>query len=128
MIEYIKQNWRKMLPFALVGGVFNLIELGGSYYLIEKQEVKLWIAYTICFVIATIVAYILNTFFTFKSKFDLRNFLIYFSVYMGAMVIGQTVMFILKQFTEFRDSIYPFLAAPTVYIWNFFMTNKFLKR
>lgn len=128
MLEYIKNNWRKMLPFALVGGIFNFIELGGSYYLIEKEHMTLWIAYTICFVTATIVAYILNTFFTFKSKFDLRNFLIYFSIYMGAMLIGQSFMYFLKLFTEWRDSVYPFLAAPTVYIWNFFMTNKYLKR
>jgi len=127
-LEYLKTNWRKMIPFALVGGIFNLIELGGTFYFVKYMEFPLRLTYAICFIVATIVAYTLNSFFTFNSKFNFVNFIKYFSIYMVAMLIGQIVILIFQSFTEFPDEIYPFIAAPFVYIWNFTMTNRFLER
>ena len=117
-----------MVPFALVGGVFNVIELGLTWYLVEYQNAPLQLTYTFCFIVATLVAYTLNTFFTFRSKFTFINFTMYFSIYMGALLIGKIVMAILQQNLEFSDGIYPFLAAPFVYLWNFFLTNRYLER
>lgn len=117
-----------MLPFAIVGGVFNLIEIGGSSSVVYYFNTPLQETYSIFFIIATCVAYILNTLFTFKSKFNLLNFAKYFSIYMGAMFIGKIAINILQYHTDFGNWVYPFLAAPFVYVWNFFLANKYLDR
>lgn len=117
-----------MLPFALVGGVFNLIELGGTWFTVKYLDFPLQLTYTVLFIIATLVAYTLNTFITFKSKFDFLNFTMYFCIYMGALLIGKIVMSFLENYTNIPPQVLPFIAAPFVYIWNFFLTNKYLIR
>lgn len=117
-----------MIPFALVGGIFNLIELGGTWFLVKYHDFPIQLTYTACFIIATLVAYTLNTFITFRSRFNLLNFLMYFSIYMGALLIGKIVIGILENNTGIGHELLPFIAAPFVYIWNFFLTNKYLQR
>jgi len=117
-----------MIPFAAVGGVFNIIEIGGSSSFVYFFETPLQITYSVFFVIATLVAYMLNSIFTFKSKINFVNFAMYFTIYMGAMMIGKIAINILQFYTEYSDWIYPILAAPFVYIWNFFLANRYLQR
>ncbi len=117
-----------MIPFALVGGVFNLIELYGPYYIVTNFDWSSGVAYTLCFFLATSVAFVLNTFITFKSKFNVWNALRYYAIYAGAYLIGITIITLLKKFTSIEEQYLHFFPAPTVYIWNFFMTNRFLKK
>lgn len=128
--DYIRKNWRKMIPFALIGTIFNTIELGGTTLLNKVYDFPQKPSYAFCFVIATIVAYTLNTFITFKSKFDFYNFIQYFAIYVGAMLIGLNVINILEVVLDWGHEhwSYPFIAAPFVYIWNYTLTNKYLKR
>ena len=131
VIKYFRNNWRKMIPFALVGFLFNVIELGGTTYFTEVQQTPQKATYAICFIVATIVAYTLNTFITFKSKFTFHNFFRYFGIYIGAMLVGLNMIVVYEHvfhLSDQKDWLYPFMAAPFVYIWNFFLTNKFLKR
>ena len=123
-----------MIPFALVGGVFNIIEFGGSYFLIEKGDLSISLGYAIAYVVATIVAFVLNTFFTFKSKFTWTNLIIYITVYIIAMGIGQLVILFLtkgisiQDYIQIKDGWLPLFTLPFVYAWNFTMTNRFLKK
>jgi len=117
-----------MIPFALVGGIFNLIELGGPYLIVKNFDWNSQLAYTLCFFLATGVAFTLNSFFTFKSEFSIFNALRYFLIYAGAWCIGILIISALGHFTDIPERFLHFFPAPTVYIWNFFMTNRFLKR
>lgn len=123
-----------MIPFALVGGVFNIIEFGGSFFLIEKVDLSISLGYALAYIVATIVAFTLNTFFTFKSKFTWTNLFIYISVYIIAMGIGQLVILFLtkgihiQDFIQIKDGWLPLFTLPFVYAWNFTMTNRFLKK
>ena len=105
MIKYLKENWRKMIPFALVGGVFNVIEFGGSFFLIENIGLKVSDGYAIAYVIATVVAFILNTFFTFKSKFTWANLFRYITIYIFAMGLGQLVILFITKGIHIQDYI-----------------------
>jgi len=117
-----------MIPFALVGGVFNIIELGGPYYIVRSFEWNPQLAYSLCFFLATSVAFTLNTFITFKSKFSLANAGRYYLIYAGAWVIGIIIITSLRNLTSISPEYLHFFPAPTVYIWNFFMSNRFLKK
>lgn len=131
VLNYFRNNWKKMIPFALIGFIFNVIELGGTTYFTEVQNTPQKPTYALCFIAATIVAYTLNTFITFKSKFTFHNFIRYFSIYIGAMLVGLNMIVVYETFIQLGeklDWLYPFMAVPFVYIWNFFLTNKFLKR
>lgn len=117
-----------MIPFAMIGGIFNIIELGGPYFIVKNLDWNPQVAYTICFFIATSVAFTLNTFFTFRSKFSLANALRYYLIYAGAWLIGITIITLLRYFTDISEEYLHFFPAPTVYIWNFFMANRFLQK
>jgi putative flippase GtrA len=123
-----------MIPFAIVGGIFNFIEFGGSYFLIEKGNLSVSLGYALAYIVATIVAFVLNTFFTFKSKFTWTNLFRYVTIYIIAMGIGQLVILFMTKVIDIqsimtiRDGWLPLFTLPFVYLWNFSMTNRFLKK
>jgi len=117
---------KKVLSFSLVGALMTVITLAISVYFLKVQKTPLIPTYIIVYGSSIAVSYLLNSYFTFRSKVKKSRLLIYFFIYLSAMCIGILLLSIYSRIFNFENWIYPFMVIPVTMSYNFILSNKYL--
>ena len=117
----------KFLKFASIAILYASANLSANYVLLKYYHTPLIPTYVVIYLITVLVAYVLNSHFTFKSKLSLRKAGLYYLTYMSSMLIGVILLSIYRRVLPFENEILPFFVFPFTMLWNFFNANRFLK-
>ena len=115
------------MSFSLIGIFMTLTTLSISVYLLKVKQTPLIPTYVTVYGISIFVSYLLNSYFTFKSKVKMDRTLIYFAVYLSSMALGVVLLTIYKSTLPFENWVFPFFVLPFTVSNNFYWSNKYLK-
>lgn len=117
---------KKVLSFSLVGALMTISTLAISVYFLKVQRTPLIPTYITVYGTSILISYLLNSYFTFKSKVKTGRLLIYFSIYLSAMCLGILLLSVYTRIFDFENWIYPFMVIPFTMSYNFILSNKYL--
>jgi putative flippase GtrA len=107
----ILTDMRTLLRFALIGLVAVSTDFLSFQFLIKVAEVNATFSKTISFVLGALLAYYLNTQFTFKNSFQFRNFYRYALISLFSLFINLLIFQIFFRITHFSEISWVFATA-----------------
>lgn len=125
----IKKTIKNRIPvfsrYATVGAIATLTDLGFLYVFVDLAQLDVLIAATFSFLIANIISFVLNKFWTFKSKS--RNYrklyIKFFTVSLVGLALTVVFMHLLANIFEIWHMLAKIITSLVVVIWNF-LANK----
>ncbi len=124
--KIVKTN-TQFLKYAFGGAVAFVVDMGLLYVLTDIAGLwYLWSA-TFSFVVAAIVNYLFQRFWTFKSQERrvARQFLIFLSLQIVGLFINNSMMYLTVEYLGIWYLVAKAFAALVVLIWNFWSSKKF---
>jgi putative flippase GtrA len=79
---------KKFTGFAIVGVLATFLSWTLYYIFNDKLQFNYIASYILAYIIPLILSFTLNSIFVFKSKKNIRNVLVFFSIYLSSMVMG----------------------------------------
>ena len=113
--------------FSGVGVITTLISLGAIYVFLELFQTPLILTYAIIYFLTILLSYFLNSLLVFKSPLAMKKGIKYFLIYLGGMLIGIVVLWLLKKTLSYDPYILAYLVLPVTMMWNFFFSFKLFK-
>lgn len=108
--------------FSGVGVVTTLISLGAIYVFLEILQTPLILTYAIIYFLTILLSYFLNSLLVFKSPLAMKKGIKYFLIYLGGMLIGIVVLWLLKKTLSYDPYILAYLVLPVTMMWNFILS------
>lgn len=119
--------YKRFIGFSLVGVFNTFFSISLTYLLINILEFGLIPSYIIVFSVTVFLSYLINIYFVFKKKFDLKKLIGFYSAYLSGMLLGILLLFLIKYFfPESDDFLNTILITPFTMTWNFFFVSNVL--
>jgi putative flippase GtrA len=111
----------------LVTGLINTI---GTYliYLLMLKFLNHSLSYTVAYVSGIVIAYILNSFYTFKVKFSFKKMLLYPIVYLIQYLVNLLILNILILKFSISAGLAPVIVIVVSIPLTFFLSKHILKK
>ena len=107
----ILSDMRTLLRFALIGLVAISTDFLSFQFLIKVAQVNATFSKISSFVLGALVAYCLNTQFTFKNSFQFRNFHRYALISIFSLIINLLIFQIFFRLIHFPEISWAFATA-----------------
>ena len=130
-INYILNNslYKRFIGFALVGVFNTFFSLLLTFLLVNILGLWLIPSYVIVFLITVFLSYLINILFVFKKEFELRKLIGFYSTYLGGLILGILLLYLIKFFSpDSDDFINTILITPITMTWNFYFVNNVLRK
>lgn len=114
---------KRFLKFAIVG-VSNTAISFLVYVVLVKLSLYYILASIISYIAGILNSYILNTAFVFKEKKTKKNLFMFSSVYLSALLINLTLLYILVDIIGTGPITGQILVTGIVMIYNYIMQKK----
>ncbi len=121
----MRPDW-KFVKFASVAVVYSSLNLSTNFILLKYFDTPLIPTYVVIYILTVLLAYILNSYLTFKTKLTIKKALLYYLTYLSSMLIGVVLLSLYKRFLPFEKWILPFFVFPFTMVWNYLNANRFL--
>ncbi len=117
----------QFMKFSLVGVFYTGASLTANFILLKYFKTPLIPTYVSVYICSVMVAYVLNSKYTFKSSLSLKKMALYYLVYLSSMGLGVVLLSIYKEIFTFENWVYPFFVFPFTVTWNFLFASRILK-
>jgi len=117
----------KFISFASMSVIYSSANLGTNFVLLRYFGTPLIPTYVVVYLLTVLLAYILNSRYTFRDNLSLKKAGLYYLTYLSSMIIGILLLSGYKHFLNFENWVYPFMVFPVTMLWNFVNANRFLK-
>lgn len=122
---------RQFIKFSIVGASNTLIDLGG-YVILTRAFGVYFIAANICsWLIAVCSSFVLNKYWTFRTHEPARvlnQYLKFFIVSVGALMLSTLILHILVTRWSISDLFAKGITIAFVVVWNFGMNKRWTFR
>lgn len=126
---------QQILKFGAVGFLCFFIEYGLLILLKELLQMNVLVANFLAFTVSAIVNYVLSILFVFetdKEKNKVKEFIVFFALSVGGLIINEIVMWlgtgVLDQFWSRSYIIVKPFATGVVMIYNFITRKIFIEK
>ena len=123
----VKNYAYKFLKFGSVGAFTSVLGLTLNTIFLKFFNTHLFYTYACVYLFNILISYLLNSFFTFKSKVTGKRMALYYGVYFSSMLLGLLSLKLFKTAIDLENWIYPFMVYPITMTYNFLIVQKFLK-
>lgn len=113
--------------FSVVGLLSTLVSLALLFVCLKQLKTPLIITYIGIYVSTTILSFVLNSIFVFRSGFSFNNGFKYLFVYLSGMLLATFLLWLFKKTILFENYILGYLVLPFTMLWNFALSYKILK-
>ena len=118
----------KFKNFSIVGIIVTIISLITSFFFLKIIGTPLLITYIINYVGTILLSYLLNAYFVFKRKFNVKHLCLFFLSYLIGMLFGVILLKIFEKLFTFENWILSYMVIPFTMMSNFIFANKIFKR
>lgn len=120
---------KRFLGFSTVGFVVTLFSFFLIVFFNEIIKLNVYLSYVLSYTLSILLSYFLNLKYVFKSKFNFKSLVLFFSTYLLSMLLG---LLILKFFNYFlvswNKSLLTYMVLPFTVLFNFFVISRILKK
>lgn len=128
MFEKIIENKNKIIQFTkyiIIGGISALCELC-LFTIFEVVGIGIFISNISSVIIATIINYLLNKFWAFKSqKGSIKSLVLYISLFIFNITFSSQFIIFLSN-TGVKSIIAKFISMILITCWNFILYKKII--
>ena len=117
----------KFISFASMSVIYSSANLASNFVLLKYFGTPLIPTYVVVYLLTVLLAYLLNSRYTFKDSLSFKKAGFYYLTYLSSMLIGVLLLSGYKYFLNFENWVYPFMVFPVTMLWNFVNANRFLK-
>lgn len=117
-----------MLRFATVGAFCTALSLTLNFVFLKFFETPLIPTYLVIYGTTILISFLLNSYFTFDTRFSMQNAVLYFGIYLTAMGLGVLLLTFYRNVFNFENWVYPFMSAPFTMLWNYNWSSRLLKK
>ena len=117
----------KFISFASMSIIYSSANLVTNFVLLRYFGTPLIRTYIVVYFLTVLLAYFLNSRYTFKDSLSFKKAGLYYLTYLSSMLIGVLLLSLYKYFLDFENWVYPFMVFPVTMLWNFLNANRFLK-
>jgi putative flippase GtrA len=117
----------KFISFASMSVVYSSANLATNFVLLKYFGTPLILTYVVVYLLTVLLAYLLNSHYTFKDSLSFKKAGLYYLTYLSSMLIGILLLSGYKYFLNFENWVYPFMVFPVTMLWNFMNENRFMK-
>ena len=110
--------------FGVVGAFTTAFGICANYILLERLQLPLYPVYVAVFLLGVLLSYLLNSYFTFKEKTNLKSGMKYYGSYIIGLVVGLILLYVFDQTLPYSDFILTILVIPPRFILTFFLVKK----
>lgn len=119
-----KKKILQLLKFGMVGLLGMGIDFTATYFFKEQVQLNAYLANSIGFGLAVINNYLINRFWTFKSKETAigKQFLQFFFIALIGLVLNTACIYLL-QLAQLPFYLAKLMAIALVFIWNYSLNS-----
>ncbi|ERK52099.1 GtrA family protein [Leptotrichia sp. oral taxon 879] len=110
----------------LITGFINTFSSFGLYVLLLKLNCNYIIAIILSYIFGIILSYLLNTFFVFKAKKEVRNMIKFIFSYLSSLIINILVTILLVNYLKIDKIIAQLIATIICIGYNFILQSKWV--
>ena len=137
---FIKMISKKVLNFSIknylivfskfvrVGVFITILSLILSYLFLKIIGTPLIITYVALYILMIFLSFTLNTKYTFKSKRNASNLLLYYTSYVISMLIGIVLLSVFRYLTNLENWMLAYMVLPFTMTSNFILSSLLLKK
>jgi putative flippase GtrA len=114
---------KRLIGFVNVGLLMTAISAAVLYLLLVIFNWQIYIAYSVVYLASILLSYLLNARFVFKKVFSWVHLGAYYIAYFSGMLIGISIISVLKHHFCFNDFANSCLVIPVTLIWNFLFSS-----
>jgi len=107
--------------FSVVGAIVTIASFFTAIFLIEFFKISILIVYPVVYISSLFVSYYLNKEIVFKYRGSKNKLLLYFTIYLTSMLLGFLLIFLMKEFTDIRETLIAILILPVTTTYNFIL-------
>ena len=126
-IKTSNKLFRLIAGFSIVGFFVTVLSLILAYLFLKIIGTPLVITYILIYIPTVIISFSLNSKLIFKTGFNLRNFIVYCSVYGVGLLLGTGLLLLFKMLLPFENWVLSYLVLPFTILSNFTLSYYFLK-
>lgn len=119
-----RPNPGQVLRFALVGGV-NTVTFYGIYRLL-LPVMPYFAAYTVAFVVSMVGSFLMNTFFTYRTRATWRKFALFPLTNVTNYLVQSAGLFALVHWAGMNRKVAPLAAALVAVPFTFLLSRRIL--
>jgi putative flippase GtrA len=121
-ISITRRIFRKFAGFSIIGFIVTILSMVISYVFLKILETPLIPTYIIVYIATIILSFLLNSKLIFKSKYNLRNLLVYFLIYGVGLFLGTIILWMFRIILPFENWTLPYLVIPFTMLSNFVLS------
>lgn len=110
----------------LITGFINTFSSFGLYVLLLKLNCNYIIAIILSYIFGIILSYLLNTFFVFKAKKEVRNMIKFIFSYLSSLIINILVTILLVNYLKIDKIVAQLIATVICIGYNFILQSKWV--
>lgn len=110
----------------LVTGFINTFSSFGLYVLLLKLNCNYIAAIVLSYIFGIILSYLLNTFFVFETKKEIRNMIRFIFSYLSSLILNILITTLLVNYLNIDKIIAQFLAIIICISYNFILQSKWV--
>ena len=118
----ISKSINKFFKFTQVGVFITFISLLLSFFFLKIIKTPLISTYVILYVVMIIFSFILNSYYTFKTKATSFKLLLYFGSYGISMLLGVFLLSFFRRVLPFENWILAYFVIPFTMFSNFMLS------
>ncbi|MBC7884055.1 MAG: GtrA family protein [Saprospiraceae bacterium] len=117
----------KIFSFSIIGGMMTFLSLSSNIILLKYFKTPLILTHIVVYFITILISYVINSKFTYRSGLNLKKSIIFFSIYLGTMLLGSMIYYIIPGIVCVPNWYYPFFVLPFTSMINYLLNDKYLK-
>lgn len=110
----------------LVTGFINTFSSFGLYVLLLKLNCNYIAAIVLSYIFGIILSYLLNTFFVFETKKEIKNMIRFIFSYLSSLILNILITTLLVNYLNIDKIIAQFLATIICISYNFILQSKWV--
>lgn len=107
------------IKFGGVGALITIASMLSSFFWLKILGTSLYVTYFMNYTFFILLSYVLNCFFTFRSRLSLVSLALYYLVYLSGLLLGMLLLYIFKHIFITENWVYAFIVLPFTLTSNY---------